>query len=319
MTERIWVPPQSLEDIWREQADFNSNFVHYEQLVDDASREQWLQRYIMLLQREVSELLEHTNFKHHYLRRKPLDYARLHEELVDIFKYWASCAQVLGLDVPGFFAAYHQKSTVVRDRWEREKLKLRTQSKVAVFDLDGVLNVWPITWVSYLNQNLGTSFDYRQMHSFYVSECFNITRDKEEDLKATFLQDGIRHTPMMHNADFVLKHLRGAGYTVAVVTGRPQGAQSYYDVVSWLHQHNVPYDLLIWGEEKKDTIMDELAPAVPAFVVEDKPATVIRLASKQYPVFVPDWPYNRGSVPEEPGRIERIQSLADVLVKVGLA
>src|SRR5438445_9719325 len=144
-----WPEPTSLEEVWQEQEDFNRNFVRYELLADDLSKSEWLWKYWRALIDEAGELIRKTPFKIHRLRRKPLDYPALYEELIDIQKYLLSMMQVLGMTPEIFYREYHRKSEVVRDKWERELLKLKRETKVAVFDIDGVLNQSQKVWLNF--------------------------------------------------------------------------------------------------------------------------------------------------------------------------
>lgn len=316
MTQRA---PRTLEDIWADQEDFNRNFVRYEMLVDDQAKEIWIHRYLAALHDEADELIRKTNFKVHRLRRKPLNMPSIHEELVDIFKYWLSIAQVCGMDVSTFLDEYHRKSEVVRDKWNRELLRLQNETKVAVFDIDGVLSTYPHDFLGYVNKKLGTEYKVPSMTSYYISECFPISRVVEEDLKAQFLADGhMRELGSMADAPTVAQKLRRAGYVIAVTTGRPYSHHMHYDTATWLKSRDIPYDIIIWGEDKADIIHEELSPAAPAFIVEDKPSTIEKLKSRTYPVYVMAWPYN-SRVAEVPGQIERISSLTEILSKQGVS
>lgn len=308
--------PKTLEDIWRDQEAFNRQIVNYDLLVDDPSKEEWLRRYWIALVDEGSELIRKTNFKVHRLRRQPLNRAALNEELIDMFKYWLSMAQVLGMTSDEFLEEYHRKSEVVRDKWRRELLRLRTETKVAVFDIDGVLNDWPVAWLAYVNEQLKVSWAWEAMTSWYISDCFPLSRNTEEELKAQFRENGyLSRVPPKENAGPILRMLWQAGYKIAIITGRPYNVTMHYDIISWFKQHDLPYDLIMWGEDKADVIYAEISPAEPAFVVEDKPSTVQKLKSRRYTTYVMDWPYNR-QVPEEPGVVERITKLTDIAKKL---
>lgn len=305
-------PPRTLEEVWADQIAFNREVGFREELIaDEPAREEWLFRYWRALLDEAGEFIRKCNFKIHRLRRKPLNYPGLYEELIDMQKYLFSLMIACGMTPETFFHEYHRKSEVVRDKWRRELVKLKEDTLIAVFDIDGVLSDYPGAWVKYLNAKLNGSWSYDQLTSYYASECLPIDRNTEERLKEQFRVEELHKLPANDGAAEVLNVLKTRGYTIVLVTGRPYSARTHYDTVSWLAKKGLPYDILVWGEDKADTLYNEIAPAAPAFVVEDKPSTIEKLISTRYVVYVYDQPYNR-SVPDS-GNVQRISSLADLL------
>lgn len=81
----------------------------------DFSMEQWLQKDVLAMISELSELLDEVNFKW-WKNPKPVDEAALHGELVDVLHFFISMCIRAGMDADKLFEGYISKNKENFDR-----------------------------------------------------------------------------------------------------------------------------------------------------------------------------------------------------------
>ena len=81
----------------------------------DFSMEQWLQKDVLAMISELSELLDEVNFKW-WKNPKPVDEAALHGELVDVLHFFISMCIRAGMDADKLFEGYVAKNKENFDR-----------------------------------------------------------------------------------------------------------------------------------------------------------------------------------------------------------
>ena len=82
----------------------------------DFTMEEWLQKDVLAMISELSELLDEVNFKW-WKNKKPVDEAALHGELVDIFHFFVSMCIRSGMDADKLFEGYIAKN---RENFDRQ-------------------------------------------------------------------------------------------------------------------------------------------------------------------------------------------------------
>jgi hypothetical protein len=70
--------------------------------------------------KELTEVVDEVNYKHHVLKRKPVDRDRVKEELIDSFKYWLNLVMIHGFTPEEIVDEYWRKSKIVEERFEKE-------------------------------------------------------------------------------------------------------------------------------------------------------------------------------------------------------
>ena len=82
----------------------------------DFTMEQWLQKDVLAMISELSELLDEVNFKW-WKNKKPVDEAALHGELVDILHFFVSMCIRAGRSPDKLYEGYIEKN---RENFDRQ-------------------------------------------------------------------------------------------------------------------------------------------------------------------------------------------------------
>lgn len=83
--------------------------------LDTSSSEEWIQRNVLAMLSELSEVLDEVNFKW-WKNPKPLDRAALKGELVDVLHFFVSMCITSGMDADELFELYIKKNKENFDR-----------------------------------------------------------------------------------------------------------------------------------------------------------------------------------------------------------
>lgn len=97
-----------LEEIFALQRTLNEELIQSRHL-EGFSPEEWLQKYAMALQVELSEMLEECNYKW-WKNPKPVDKDKLQEEIVDVFHFFVSLCLASGMDAETLYRRYLDKN-----------------------------------------------------------------------------------------------------------------------------------------------------------------------------------------------------------------
>ena len=81
----------------------------------DFSKEVWMQKEVLAMISELSEVLDEVNFKW-WKNPKPVDDAALKGELVDVLHFFVSMCLKSGMDAEELFARYRAKNQENFDR-----------------------------------------------------------------------------------------------------------------------------------------------------------------------------------------------------------
>lgn len=186
------------------------------------------------------------------------------------------------------------------NKWETE-----ANQKICAFDLDGVLNHYPDTWVEHLNEILGTDFKD-------LNEAKNtIPYKKYKDLKWAYRESGKKaFLKPRAGAREVLEVLKANGYQILIITSRPfdQHKSLFKQTIDWLQSCGFSYDGLIFSHEKYLEVLRK-APNL-RFLVDDHMYYCNSVAHWGYQAFLVDTIYNQGEL--LPG-VHRIKTLEEVL------
>lgn len=97
-----------LERIFYLQEKFQKDLVEKRQL-ENIDVEQWIQKQILAMISELSELLDEVNFKW-WKNPNPLNFPAIKEELVDIFHFFISMCLTVGMDAQELYELYLGKN-----------------------------------------------------------------------------------------------------------------------------------------------------------------------------------------------------------------
>jgi uncharacterized HAD superfamily protein len=135
--------------------------------------------------------------------------------------------------------------------------------KKAIVDIDGVLNYYPDTFISYVNDTLNTEFSTLSK----VKESISYFLYKQ--LKEDYRQSNYKHRAIpARGAKQMLKALRDNDYLIYIVTSRPLFKYNMLeDTIKWLKDNDLVYDYIYCSQKKDFTIFEKFGHV--DFVIDD--------------------------------------------------
>lgn len=317
------------KQMWQEQKQFNELVIGgpVEEIQDVRH---WNNFYTLALHKEVSEFLDETDWKIHRAQNgKQGKMSNKVEEAVDILKYWMSLCQVHGITDEMITKEFKRKSMVVRQRFQQERLLELKGRKVVGVDIDGILADYPRSMVDFMNttkcrdlvpglKEYGV-FPCSGITSYDIFTDFGIDRETAKQVKHYYRETGYkRYIPAYGDAKDFLTTLRDKGYVIALVTSRPYQEYNriFADTMTWLDNNELPYDVVLWAEDKGAKLVEEFGTENIEFFVDDVADYANSVADRGIRTYLMDKTYNRDSKLNK--EITRVNGLIEVLVTEGL-
>ena len=226
---------------------------------------EWTKQYLLSIHAEADEALHCIPWKRHRKTSlKDLNRGNLMIELIDVQKYLWGLMQVWGMTAEEFERVYSDKSFEVEHRWfqEHELENIEELEDVAIVDIDGVLNDYPICFYDWVENKYGSG-----MVTGILQD-----RAKYEELKDEYRASGAKRTlPITGDSREALRILKAKKIPIILLTDRPymKIKRISYDTMAWLDTFDIPYDYLFWSHDQSKTHIAKKVKSV-AFVVDDK-------------------------------------------------
>jgi hypothetical protein len=124
--------------------------------------------------------------------------------------------------------------------------------KIAILDIDGVLNNYPIDFISWANEK----FDLSCENIFELKGCVDY-----RNIKQLYRLSGVkRNLNVNKGLNLFLKYLFSENYYLWIITSRPVLENTISDTKYWLHKNEIYYDRIDFCRDKatiiKQNIMD---------------------------------------------------------------
>ena len=104
-----------LEEIFSLQDELNSRIGVVTQGLDDEEQRKWILNYVRAMQQELAELTDSVPWKW-WAKYQEFDKQNARVEVVDLFHFLISLAQVLGMSADDIYDAYLKKNKVNHQR-----------------------------------------------------------------------------------------------------------------------------------------------------------------------------------------------------------
>ena len=104
-----------MDEIFQLQEQLNQRIGVNMSEMNDEDRTKWILNYIRALQQELAELTDSVPWKW-WAKYQDFDKQNARVEIVDLFHFLISMAQVMGMSADDVFAAYLKKNKVNHDR-----------------------------------------------------------------------------------------------------------------------------------------------------------------------------------------------------------
>jgi dimeric dUTPase (all-alpha-NTP-PPase superfamily) len=109
--------PDPLRELWRMQTALNERIGVKTDGMSDDEKTKWVLNYCRAMSQEIAELTDSVPWKW-WAKYQKLDLQNARVEVVDLFHFLISLAQVLGMSADDVFAAYAKKNEVNFKRQE---------------------------------------------------------------------------------------------------------------------------------------------------------------------------------------------------------
>lgn len=307
----------NLEDIWKDQLDFTNKILPCtpEEMTPE-QRQFWTEKYILLLNREVMEVLAETEFKPHRAIKGNVTRSNITEELVDVFKYFMCLCQVQKVTPEELMEEYHRKTNVVKQRYHQEKV-LKYDGKIVGVDIDGVLADYPRSFVEYVNEKLGSSFDYKEVKKYNIADELGLSTEACINLKHEYRDEGAkRFIPVVEGAKQFLDDLKCMGYTVILLTARPieKYKRIFADTQYWLNANKLQYDAILFDEYKGERLVKEFGKENISFFIDDVTGNANGVSNAGFKCYLLNKSYNEGDKLER--LVKRVDSLKEIILEI---
>jgi len=104
-------PPDQLQELFRMQQALNERIGVHTKGMDQAAKTQWVLNYCRAMNQEIAELTDSVPWKW-WAKYQNFDEQNARVEVVDLFHFLISLAQVLGMSADDVFNAYVKKNQV---------------------------------------------------------------------------------------------------------------------------------------------------------------------------------------------------------------
>lgn len=109
--------PDQLRELWRMQKALNERIGVRTDAMNDDEKTKWVLNYCRAMSQEIAELTDSVPWKW-WAKYQKFDPQNARVEVVDLFHFLISLAQVLGMSADDVFAAYTKKNEVNFKRQE---------------------------------------------------------------------------------------------------------------------------------------------------------------------------------------------------------
>jgi len=244
-------------------------------LLSGEEKIKWLKEFILSGAKEFMEMLDELPWKQH--TDMNADGNNFLEEGVDTFKFLINCFVIAGYSSNDFIEKYDEKSFIVNFKYEQQKkIKLiNSETKVAIIDIDGVINHYPIEFLDYVYMESGQTFKtiaqikkqnyllYKKLKHEYRLSGKEATNSTSQKVVVEFIE-----------------FLRSLKYKIVLLTARPYKKYNrlFFDTIKWLDKNNIYYDLIFFEREKTKFTLENFNKCSVKLFLDDDIENINRLA-----------------------------------------
>lgn len=185
----------------------------------------------------------------------------------------------------------------------------KTYDKTCYFDIDGVLNAYPDTWVDFLNLHSDKT-GIKHIPDLKTAKD-TLSYSLYRELKYEYRESGYKKT-LAVNPDgvTVTNRLKKDGWHIIIITSRPidKHPSLFKQTIEWLQENKIPFGDVIFSEKKYAEVL--LRYPNLGFGVDDHRGYANLVSSWGYKMFLLNNKYNQGDTVEN---VIRIDSLNEIL------
>lgn len=253
---------EELEKIWKDQEEFNRNFVSAPG-GDFNEQSRQTKEYALHLISEVDELLRSSIWKFHRKNNLKPNREQIKNELTDILKYLLSLYITWDISPTEAIQDYWRKSMVVRQRYSEEYVG-NLEGKIVLCDIDGVLADYYSGFLKWISIHYpGLSSRCKEMITNVIWLCassLGVDEQVWQEIKHHFrTSKGKLTLPVYSGAKEFLEYCRSKQYKIVLLTSRPidRYPNIYTETLEWLKLKDLPFDYIWWATDKAEKILSE--------------------------------------------------------------
>lgn len=178
------------------------------------------------------------------------------------------------------------------------------KNNFCAFDIDGVLNYYPNSWINFVNKKINENF-----------KDLNILKDSLSYMQYKKLKEEYRKSGEKENLDLrdyakEVFDILNEKYYIIIISSRPveKYPELYNQTYKWLNKNGLKFDNVIFSEKKQYEVI-KYYPNL-SFMVEDNKLIANILSNLGYKVLLLNNDYNQGEIYKN---VIRINNLKEVL------
>lgn len=168
---------------------------------------------------------------------------------------------------------------------------------VVALDIDGTLGDYHGSLFRFASDYFGRRIDGEGFNGTYeLDEYMGITKEAYREMKLAYRQGGQkRMMPMFEGARELAVGLREAGAEIWITTTRPwqRFDSTDPDTRHWLARNQIPWDHLLFDENKYQVLSNHVDPLRIVGILEDLGEQYDKAAELELPVYLIRTKYNR--------------------------
>ena len=179
-----------------------------------------------------------------------------------------------------------------------EFLNMKEQPKTVIFDIDGVLSMYPEAFIDFVNDVTGSHHHISALKSpDDLWMAMGMSMEDYQRLKREFWeQNGGETMEPVPCAIETVKRIKSMGFAVVAVTSRNKKDLEKTELATyrWLRQYQLDFDGVYFEQDKARFIKHHIQR--PVLVIEDNQVEVSRLHEAGIPSIIVYRPYTDGGV-----------------------
>ena len=175
-------------------------------------------------------------------------------------------------------------------------------------DLDGVIGDIVQQLVRFSRRQHRVFLTRKHITSENIETCTPLQREQLHRLFEN--REFFRSLPVIPRAREALSTLKGAGFSIHIVTDRFWYSGIHDDTTDWLKRHRIPFDSVVFARKaEKHDVAERLKVR---YFIEDQLSNA-RLLAPLCQVLLLDRPYNQGEIPDQ---VTRVDDLKDAVARI---
>jgi uncharacterized protein YktA (UPF0223 family) len=320
--EQIFIKQLNQDSVWFDKDKFNNDLVYRNSMIKERTLHVFDQ---------VNKMLNNFNWKTHKNKIENIDNAN--EQIIDAVKFIIGLFGMINsyqyydgeIIAKKFLKLFSEKTDLVDSRYKQEQLILNKNSKVAVFDIDGVIADYDTAFIEYVKTNYGYGVSEKNIYesdkvreSYNYSDYFGVSKLEIDEINTMFIKDSkFRNIPVFNDAVLFIRLLKNLGIKIVLLTARESSVHSRieYDTLYWLVNNDIPFDKIIYDKDKSDAIIRFVYPASPLFIVEDRDKHAVELSHLGHIIYLIEKDYNKKFDCSNYSNIRRIKEINEIKIK----